>query len=147
MDKVIIYTDGACSGNPGVGGWGAILMYNNVKKELHGGALLTTNNQMELTAVIEALSILKRKCNIDIYTDSKYVMDGITQWIDNWKKNNWKTSKKQNVLNRDLWEKLDNLRLQHSINWYWVKGHNNDEFNERADELARCGIKELKNKD
>lgn len=147
MGEVTIYTDGACSGNPGIGGWGAVLIYNNIKKELHGGALLTTNNQMELTAVIEALSILKRKCSIDIYTDSKYVMDGITQWMDNWKKNNWETSKKQNVLNRELWEKLDNLQLQHNINWHWVKGHNNDELNERADELARLGIKELKNKE
>lgn len=144
MAEVTIYTDGACSGNPGIGGWGAILLYKDNKKEIHGYAADTTNNKMELTAVIKALEILKRECTIDIYTDSKYVKDGITQWLNNWKKNNWKNSKKQEVLNRDLWEQLDNLQCKHKINWYWVKGHDNDKLNERADELARLGIKECK---
>ena len=145
MSKITIYTDGACSGNPGVGGWGAILLYQEHKKEIYGGDKYTTNNKMELTAVIEALSALKKEnCDIEIYTDSQYVKKGITEWLFGWKKNNWKNSKKQEVLNRDLWEKLDILTSKHKIEWFWVKGHNNDELNERADELARLGIKELK---
>ena len=145
MSKITIYTEGACSGNPGVGGWGAILLYQEHKKEIYGGDKYTTNNKMELTAVIEALSALKKEnCDIEIYTDSQYVKKGITEWLFGWKKNNWKNSKKQEVLNRDLWEKLDILTSKHKIEWFWVKGHNNDELNERADELARLGIKELK---
>ena len=145
MSKITIYTDGACSGNPGIGGWGAILLYQEHRKEIYGGDKYTTNNKMELTAVIEALSVLKKEnCDIEIYTDSQYVKKGITEWLFNWKKNNWKNSKKQEVLNRDLWEKLDILTSKHKIEWFWVKGHNNDELNERADELARLGIKELK---
>lgn len=145
MSKITIYTDGACSGNPGIGGWGAILLYQEHRKEIYGGDKYTTNNKMELTAVIEALSTLKREnCDIEIYTDSQYVKKGITEWLFGWKKNNWKNSKKQEVLNRDLWEKLDILTSKHNIEWFWVKGHNDNELNERADELARLGIKELK---
>lgn len=145
MSKITIYTDGACSGNPGIGGWGAILLYQEHRKEIYGGDKYTTNNKMELTAVIEALSVLKKEnCDIEIYTDSQYVKKGITEWLFNWKKNNWKNSKKQEVLNRDLWEKLDILTSKHKIEWFWVKGHNNNKLNERADELARLGIKELK---
>ncbi|MBO4956367.1 MAG: ribonuclease HI [Rickettsiales bacterium] len=145
MSKITIYTDGACSGNPGIGGWGAILLYQDHRKEIYGGDKYTTNNKMELMAVIEALSALKKEnCDIEIYTDSQYVKKGITEWLFGWKKNNWKNSKKQEVLNRDLWEKLDVLTSKHNIEWFWVKGHNNNELNERADELARLGIKELR---
>lgn len=144
MYKITIYTDGACSGNPGVGGWGAILMYKDNRKELYGGNLHTTNNKMELTAVIEALKSLKKECEIDLYTDSKYVKDGITEWLYNWKKNNWKNSQKKDVLNKELWQELDTLQSSHKINWYWVKGHADNELNNRADELARLGIKEIK---
>lgn len=144
MYRITIYTDGACSGNPGVGGWGAILMYKDNKKELYGGNLYTTNNRMELTAVIEALKSLKRECEIDLYTDSKYVKDGITEWLYNWKKNNWKNSQKKDVLNKELWQELDILQSKHKINWYWVKGHADSELNNRADELARMGIKKIK---
>jgi ribonuclease HI len=140
-DKVVIYTDGACSGNPGVGGWGAVLIYKNNGKEIFGGNANTTNNKMELTAVIEALSLLKRKCGVNVYTDSQYVKKGITEWIGGWEKNNWKTSKKQDVLNRELWQELNRLVKQYNIEWFWVKGHNNNKLNERADELAREGIK------
>ena len=144
MYKITIYTDGACSGNPGVGGWGAILIYKDNKKELYGGNLHTTNNKMELTAGIEALKSLKKECEIDLYTDSKYVKDGITEWLYNWKKNNWKNSQKKDVLNKELWQELDILQSSHKINWYWVKGHADNELNNRADELARLGIKEIK---
>ncbi len=141
MDKkVIIYTDGACSGNPGKGGWGAILQYGDNIKEISGYSELTTNNKMELQAVIEALKLLKRKCDIELYTDSVYVKDGITKWIDNWKKNNWRTSKKDDVKNKELWVELDNLVNQHNINWNWVKGHAENEFNNRVDRLARNEI-------
>lgn len=144
--KVVIYTDGACSGNPGFGGWGAVLIYGDNKKEIYGGFADTTNNKMELTAVIEALKLLKRECLVKIYTDSQYVKRGITEWIEGWKKNNWKTSKKQDVLNKELWQELDALVQKHKIEWFWVKGHCNIELNERADELARRGIKEAKEK-
>ncbi len=141
MDKkVIIYTDGACSGNPGKGGWGAILQYGDNIKEISGYSELTTNNKMELQAVIEALKLLKRRCDIELYTDSVYVKDGITKWIDNWKKNNWRTSKKDDVKNKELWVELDNLVNQHNINWNWVKGHADNEFNNRVDRLARNEI-------
>lgn len=138
MKRVEIFTDGACSGNPGPGGWGAILRYNGVEKELSGGEEITTNNRMELTAVIEALSALKEACNISLYTDSRYVMDGIEKWIENWKRNNWKTAnKKAPVKNIELWQKLDELQSKHEIRWIWVKGHAGHPENERCDALAR----------
>lgn len=144
MQRVEIYTDGACSGNPGAGGWGALLRWKDVEKELSGAEEDTTNNRMEMTAVIEALQALKRPCNITLYTDSKYVMNGINEWLPNWKKNNWKTAnKKTAVKNVDLWQKLDELIAQHEIRWVWVKGHNGNEDNERVDELARNAIKNL----
>ncbi len=143
MSIVEIFTDGACSGNPGKGGWGAILRYNKVEKELHGGEMETTNNRMELTAVIEALNNLKRPCEINLYTDSKYVMEGATKWLDGWKDKNWRTAGKKDVKNVDLWQKLDEAMNRHKINWNWVKGHNGHPENERADELARSGIAEL----
>lgn len=141
--KVIIYTDGACSGNPGKGGWGAVLKYGEIAKQISGYSDLTTNNKMELQAVIEALKLLKKRCDVEIFTDSVYVKDGITKWINSWKKNNWKTSKKEPVKNKELWIELDNLRNQHNINWNWVKGHADDEINNIVDKLARSEI--LKN--
>lgn len=144
--RVEIFTDGACSGNPGIGGWGAILRYKETEKELSGGELETTNNRMELTAVIMALSALNKSCNISLYTDSQYVMKGITEWLDNWKKNGWKTSnKKQAVKNVDLWQQLDELVQKHEIRWIWVKGHNGHAENERCDALARAEVELLKN--
>ena len=138
MKQVIIYTDGACSGNPGPGGWGVILRYRGTEKELSGGAPETTNNRMELTAVIEALKALKRECDVVIHTDSRYVMDGVQQWLPNWKQNGWRTSnKKSPVKNVDLWQELDSLLQKHTIRWIWVKGHNGHEENERVDKLAR----------
>ena len=139
-ERVTIHTDGACSGNPGPGGWGAILQYRDAEKELHGGEPETTNNRMELTAAIEALSALKRAAPVDLYTDSKYLRDGVTQWIHNWKTNGWKTSSKKPVKNADLWQKLDDLLDRHSVDWHWVKGHAGHDLNERADELARMGM-------
>ena len=141
--KVIIYTDGACSGNPGKGGWGAVLKYGEITKQISGYSDLTTNNKMELQAVIEALKLLKKRCDVEIFTDSVYVKDGITKWINSWKMNNWKTSKKEPVKNKELWVELDNLRNQHNINWNWVKGHADDEINNIVDKLARSEI--LKN--
>ena len=138
MPDVEIFTDGACSGNPGAGGWGAILRYGAVEKELSGSEDATTNNRMELTAVIEALSALKKTCNIVLYTDSRYVMDGVNQWLPNWKQNGWKTAnKKTPVKNIDLWQNLDSLLEKHKIKWVWVKGHNGHPENERVDKLAR----------
>lgn len=138
MTTVEIYTDGACSGNPGAGGWGVILRCGETEKELSGGEKETTNNRMELTAVIEALKALKRECEVLLYTDSRYVMDGVTQWLPNWKQNNWKTSnKKSAVKNLDLWQELDTLLPKHKIKWIWVKGHNGHPENERVDKLAR----------
>ena len=138
MPRVEIFTDGACSGNPGPGGWGAILRYKDIEKELSGGEIETTNNRMELTAVIEALKALKTCCVISLYTDSKYVMDGVNQWLPNWKKNNWRTTnKKSEVKNIDLWQQLDELLIRHEILWNWVKGHNGHPENERVDKLAR----------
>ena len=135
-----IYTDGACRGNPGPGGWGALLEYGDVKKELRGGEEQTTNNRMELTAVIRALEALKRASNLYIHTDSQYVKNGIGQWIHNWKRNGWKTADKKPVKNADLWQKLDSLCRQHQIEWIWVKGHAGDPGNERADALANQGV-------
>lgn len=138
MPEVEIYTDGACSGNPGAGGWGAILRYGKIEKELSGGEQETTNNRMELTAVIEALKALKKPCNITLYTDSRYVMDGVNEWMPNWKVNGWRTSnKKTPVKNIDLWQFLESLLEIHKIKWIWVKGHNGHPENERVDKLAR----------
>ena len=144
MIRVEIFTDGASSGNPGPGGWGALLRCRGVEKELSGGEKETTNNRMELTAVISALAALKTSCDISLYTDSKYVMDGITRWLPNWKKNGWKTSnKKSPVKNVDLWQRLDELAGGHEIRWIWVKGHAGHAENERVDELARNAIRNL----
>lgn len=143
--RVEIFTDGACSGNPGIGGWGVILRYKNIEKELSGGEAETTNNRMELTAVIEALRALKTVCNITLYTDSKYVMDGVTEWLPKWKCNNWKTANKRDcVKNVDLWTQLDELVKQHEICWIWVKGHNGHPENERVDALARLEVQRIK---
>ncbi len=138
MPVLEIFTDGACSGNPGAGGWGAVLRYGSVEKELSGGESNTTNNRMELTAVIESLKALKKSCEIVICTDSKYVMNGVLEWMPNWKKNGWKTAnKKSPVKNLDLWQELDALLEKHNVKWTWVKGHNGHPENERVDELAR----------
>lgn len=138
MPEVEIYTDGACSGNPGAGGWGVVLRCNGVEKELSGGEADTTNNRMELTAVIKALQALKKTCRIKLYTDSRYVMDGVTQWLPNWKVNGWRTAnKKTPVKNVDLWQELESLLEKHQIKWIWVKGHNGHPENERVDKLAR----------
>ena len=144
MDKVVIYTDGACSGNPGPGGWGAILMFQGVKKEISGGKENTTNNVMELSAVIEALKLLNRPCEVDLYSDSAYVVNAFLQkWIINWQKNNWKTSDKKDVKNKELWQELIELTNIHKVKFIKVKGHADNEFNNRCDELARNAIKEL----
>lgn len=144
MKKIVIYTDGACSGNPGPGGWGAILIYNEYKKEVSGGESYTTNNRMELTAAIEALKIIKEPCAIDIYTDSAYLCNAFSAgWLNNWSINGWKTAKKESVQNRDLWETLLKLCSIHDIRWHKVKGHSTNEFNNRCDELARSEIKRL----
>jgi len=142
--RVQIWTDGACSGNPGPGGWGAVLVYNGTEKELSGGAAETTNNRMELTAAIEALNALKRPCAIDLHTDSQYVKGGITGWIFGWKKNGWKTADKKPVKNVDLWQQLDAALQRHDVAWHWVKGHAGNEANEKADLLARQGMAPFK---
>ena len=143
MKDVIIYTDGACRGNPGIGGWGALMSYKEEVKELYGGEVDTTNNKMELRAVIEGLNTLKEPCSVKVFTDSKYVMEGINSWIHNWKKNNWKTANKKDVKNKDLWIQLDKLVSKHNISWEWVKGHSGNPGNEKADELANKGIENL----
>jgi len=137
---VQIYTDGACSGNPGPGGWGVLLIYNGHEKELCGGEAETTNNRMELMAAIEAMNALKRNVPVDLHTDSVYVKDGITKWIHNWKNNGWRTAAKKPVKNADLWQALDKSLADHHVTWHWVKGHAGDPGNERADELARRGM-------
>lgn len=142
LKQVEIFTDGACSGNPGPGGWGAILRWNNITRELYGGEPDTTNNRMELTAAINALNALKEPCTIDLYTDSVYVRDGISSWIDGWKARNWKTAAKKPVKNVELWQALDSARARHRVNWHWVKGHAGHPENERCDELARKGVDE-----
>jgi ribonuclease HI len=145
MTQIIdIWTDGACSGNPGPGGWGAVLRYGEHEKELSGAEAATTNNRMELMAAIEALSALKQPSVVRLHTDSKYVMDGLTKWIHGWKKNGWKTADKKPVKNEDLWRKLDAANARHQVTWKWVKGHSDDVMNDRADELARAAIKTLK---
>ncbi len=140
---VEIFTDGACKGNPGPGGWGALLRYDGKEKELFGGESPTTNNRMELTAVIRALESLKRAVPVVIYTDSTYVQKGITEWIHGWKRKGWRTADKKPVKNVDLWQRLDELVAQHRIEWRWVKGHSGHEFNDRADELANLGVNTL----
>ncbi len=144
MKEVNIYTDGACSGNPGPGGWGAVLICEENKKEIYGSAKETTNNRMELTAAIEAIRALKTRCVINLYTDSIYVMKGITEWIVNWKKRNWRGSDKKEIKNQDLWIQLDKLVCEHTINWIWVKGHSGDFYNDLADSLAVKGRDEAK---
>ncbi|WP_309629549.1 ribonuclease HI [Brevundimonas sp.] len=144
MSHVTIHTDGACKGNPGPGGWGAILQASGKTKELCGGEPLTTNNRMELTAAIMALEALTRPCKIDLHTDSKYVMDGITGWIHGWKARGWKTADKKPVKNDDLWKRLDVARTRHDVSWHWVKGHAGHELNERADQLANLGIERMR---
>ena len=144
MEKVIIYTDGACSGNPGPGGWGSILMYKENKKEISGGNPNTTNNIMEITAVVEALKLLKHECEVQVYSDSAYVVNAFNQgWIYNWKKNNWKTASKEPVKNKELWEELYEFTKIHKIEFIKVKGHSDNQFNNRCDELARNAIKSL----
>ena len=139
-NRIYIYTDGACKGNPGPGGWGALLKYKEHKKEINGFSKNTTNNIMELTAVIESLLIIKQKSDITIITDSNYVKDGITKWIANWKNKDWKTSNKKPVKNKDLWKRLDDLSNNHNIKWEWVRGHTGNPGNERADQLANEAI-------
>ena len=139
-EPVDIYTDGACKGNPGVGGWGVLLETSGKSKELFGGEAHTTNNRMELTAVIRALEALKRHCTVRLHTDSKYVQQGITTWIHGWKKRNWRTVDKKPVKNEDLWKRLDELAQQHEVEWIWVRGHSGHNGNERADELANRGV-------
>jgi len=141
--KVVIYTDGACRGNPGPGGWGAILIAaNGHEREMCGGELATTNNRMELMGAIQALEALKKPCKVELHTDSQYVMKGITEWVRGWKARGWKTAAKDPVKNEDLWRRLDDARQRHDVDWRWVKGHAGHELNERADELARRGMKE-----
>jgi ribonuclease HI len=140
--QVIIHTDGACSGNPGPGGWGAILQAGSKTRELKGGELATTNNRMELMAAIQALEALTRDCKVELHTDSQYVQKGIHEWIHGWKKRGWLTADKKPVKNEDLWKRLDAARLRHQVDWRWVKGHAGHELNERADQLAREGMLE-----
>ncbi|MCG8907595.1 ribonuclease HI [Pseudomonas nitroreducens] len=142
-EKVEIYTDGACKGNPGPGGWGAVLFYKGAERELWGGEAETTNNRMELMAAIMALAALKRHCDVRIVTDSQYVMQGITEWMVNWKKRGWKTAAKQPVKNADLWQALDEQVNRHNVEWRWVRGHTGHPGNERADMLANRGVSEL----
>jgi ribonuclease HI len=144
MKTVEIFTDGACSGNPGPGGWGAILRFNGTTRELSGGEAVTTNNRMELMAAISALNALKEPCEVLLHTDSKYVMDGISSWIHGWKRNGWKTADKKPVKNGELWQALDEANRRHKVKWHWVKGHAGHAENERADELAREGMAPFK---
>ena len=143
-DRVAIWTDGACSGNPGPGGWGAVLVWNGREKELSGGEPATTNNRMELAAAIAALEALKRPSAVDLHTDSQYLRGGITGWIKGWKRNGWKTADRKPVKNVDLWQKLDALAEIHEVHWHWVKGHAGNDANERADQLARDGMAPFK---
>lgn len=143
LKHVVMYTDGACKGNPGPGGWGVLLRYGDKQKELHGGEPETTNNRMELMAAIAGLEALRTPCKVVLTTDSRYVMDGITQWMANWKKRGWKTASKQPVKNVDLWQRLDAAAAPHEIEWQWVKGHSGHPGNERADALANKGIDEM----
>jgi ribonuclease HI len=142
MTEVVIYTDGACSRNPGPGGWGVVLRWNGTVKELHGSDPLTTNNRMELMAAIQALEALNRPSQVQLYTDSTYLLNGITKWVAGWQRNGWRTSAKKPVKNEDLWRRLVTAMNGHEVSWLWVKGHAGDEGNERADVLARLGIEE-----
>lgn len=144
MSRVTIWTDGACSGNPGPGGWGAILSYGEKLKEMKGGEALTTNNRMELMAAIMALEALTRPCAVDVHTDSQYLRGGITEWMRGWKRNGWRTADKKPVKNIELWQRLDEAAARHDIAWHWVKGHAGHDMNERADELAREGMAPFK---
>lgn len=144
MSEVKIWTDGACSGNPGPGGWGALLRYGDKEKELFGGQADTTNNQMELMAAIEALNALKKPCTVELTTDSQYVKGGMTGWIFGWRKNGWKTANKKPVKNVELWQALDEAVSRHKVNWHWIKGHAGHAENEKADELARRGMEDYK---
>lgn len=141
--SVEIFTDGACRGNPGPGGWGAVLRYGGHEKELYGGEAETTNNRMELMAAIRGLESLKRSCVVDLTTDSQYVRKGITEWMANWKRNGWRTANRQPVKNQELWQRLDQAATKHEIHWHWIKGHSGHPENERADQLANRGIDEL----
>ncbi|HUZ11423.1 MAG TPA: ribonuclease HI [Caulobacteraceae bacterium] len=143
---VVIYTDGACRGNPGPGGWGAVLMSGAHEREIWGGEAATTNNRMELTAAIEALAALKRPCRVELHTDSLYLRNGVSEWLARWKARGWRTLSKGAVKNEDLWRRLDEARACHEVNWRWVKGHAGHEFNERADALARRGLEEIEAK-
>jgi len=143
-DRVELYTDGACRGNPGPGGWGAVLRFNGTEKELYGGEACTTNNRMELMAVIQGLQALKRRCAVDVTTDSQYVKNGITQWIHNWKRNGWRTAARKPVKNDDLWRLLDEAVARHEVAWHWVRGHTGHVENERADALANKGIDQVR---
>ncbi|MGH8034863.1 MAG: ribonuclease HI [Lysobacterales bacterium] len=140
ITHVHIYTDGACSGNPGPGGWGSVLLYNSHRRELSGGDRATTNNRMELQAVIESMHVLRRPCKVTIHTDSVYVMKGMTEWLPQWKRRNWRTADKQPVKNQELWQMLEQALERHEVSWRWVKGHSGVAENERADELARLAI-------
>jgi ribonuclease HI len=140
---VVIYTDGSCRGNPGAGGWGALLMFDGHEREIWGGEAATTNNRMELRAAIEALDALKRPCHVELHTDSQYVKNGITQWLPLWKARGWRTMTKGAVKNEDLWRRLDEARLRHEVDWRWVRGHAGHAFNERADQLAKRGRAEI----
>jgi ribonuclease HI len=144
MSKIEIYTDGACSGNPGPGGWGAVLLYKEHEKRISGGEKDSTNNRMELRAVSEALKTLKKPGELIVYTDSKYVMDGITKWIFSWKKNGWKTANKKPIKNIEFWQDLDEEAARHKIEWVWVKGHSGNRFNEVADQLARDAVEKFR---
>ncbi|WP_347329742.1 ribonuclease HI [Marinimicrobium locisalis] len=144
MKKIEVFTDGACRGNPGPGGWGALLRFNGRERHLHGGEAQTTNNRMELKAAIEALTALKEPCEVALTTDSQYVRKGINEWMAGWKRNGWKTAAKKPVKNRDLWQALDELAQRHTIEWHWVKGHSGHRENEIADELANLGIDEMR---
>jgi len=140
---VTIYTDGACRGNPGPGGWGVLMRYGRHEKTLHGGEPDTTNNRMELTAAIRGLEALRRPCTVDLYTDSRYLRDGITRWLANWRRNGWRTAGRKPVKNEDLWRRLDELAARHRIRWHWVRGHQGNDGNERADALANRGVDEV----
>ena len=143
MKQIEIFTDGACRGNPGPGGWGALLRYNGVERELYGGEKDTTNNRMELSAAIEGLKSLKERCKVTLTTDSVYVKSGITEWLEGWKRRNWKTAAKKPVKNVDLWQALDEQNQRHEVEWHWVKGHSGHRENDIADELANRGIDQL----
>ena len=143
MKPVVVYTDGACRGNPGPGGWGAVLRWNGHERRLHGGEAPTTNNRMELMAAIQALETLREPCAVKLHTDSNYVRQGITEWLPQWHRRNWKTADKKPVKNQDLWQRLDAAAARHRIEWFWVKGHSGDEGNELADQLANKGVDEV----